>query len=94
MAPTFNGAAAGPSRDAAGDAPDTPMEIDDDLLNALKEIAVRGELTLEDIRGFARRDPGEAMTTGDLTGLGQMIKEKVLTADKRMFARQQEAETD
>ena len=57
MAPTHTGAAAGPSRDAAGDAADTPMEVDDDLLNALKEIAVRGELTLEDIRGFARRDP-------------------------------------
>ena len=94
MAPTLNEAAAGTSRDAAGDAAGTPMEIDDDLLSALKEIAIRGELTLEDIRGFARRDPGEAMTTGDLTGLGQMIKEKVLTADKRMFARQQEAETD
>ena len=34
------------------------------------------------------------MTTGDMTDLGQMIKEKVLTADKRLAARQLEAETD
>ena len=34
------------------------------------------------------------MTTGDMTDLGQMIKEKVLTADKRLDARQLEAETD
>ena len=90
MAPTPAEAAAA----AAGNAAETPMEVDDELLVVLKEIAVRGKLTLEDIRGYTRREPGEAMTTGDMTDLGQMIKEKVLTADKRLAARQLEAETD
>ena len=45
MAPTPAEAAAA----AAGNAADTPMEVDDELMVVLKEIASRGKLTLEDI---------------------------------------------
>ena len=90
MAPTPDHAAAA----AAGDTHEAPMEVEDNLMGLLKELAIRGGLTAKDIRGFTRREPGEAITTGDMVDLGQMIREKVLTADKQIFARQQEAEDD
>ena len=46
------------------------------------------------IREYTRREPGEAITTGDMANLGQMIREKVLVADQLTATRQQEAEDD
>ena len=90
MAPTPDDTAAA----AAGDTHEAPMEVDDNLMGLLKELAIRGGFTADDIRGFTRPEPGEAITMGDMVDLGQMIREKVLTADKQIFARQQEAEDD
>ena len=87
MAPPHNDAG------AAGNAAD-PMEVDDDSMAMLRELAVRGGLTAARIRGFARREQGEEVTRGDLTDLGQMICEKILNTDQQIFARQREAELD
>jgi hypothetical protein len=87
MAPPHNNA------DAAGNA-DVPMEVDDDLMAMMKELVVQGGFTVERIRTFARREPGEEVTKGDLADLGQMIGEKVLNNDQQVFARQKEAVLD
>ena len=74
--------------------PAEPMEVDEDLMTMLRELAIRGRLTADMIREYTRREPGEAITTGDIANLGQMIREKVLIADQLTAARQQEAEED
>jgi hypothetical protein len=87
MAPPHNDA------DAAGNA-DVPMEVDEDMMAMMRELVVRGGLTADRIRAFARREQGEEVTQGDLAELGQKICDKVLNTDQQIFTRQREAELD
>ena len=57
MAPTHNDAAAA----AAGDPPmhEEPMEVDEDLMGLLKELALRGGLTADEIHEYAPAESQE-----------------------------------
>ena len=51
--------------------PAEPMEVDDELMTMLRELAIQGHITADMIRESTRREPGEAITTGDMANLGQ-----------------------
>ena len=87
--------AAANAANAAGDLPQPePMDVDPVLVNMFKGIAIKAGLTADMVRETANRAPGEAVTTGDLSWIGQLIKERVLTKDALLDARRLEQEAD
>ena len=80
--------AAANAANAAGDLPEPePMDVDPVLVNMLKGVAIKAGLTADMVREATNRAPGEAVTTGDLGLLGQLLKERVFTKDVLLDAR-------
>ena len=71
-----------------------PMDIDPVLVNMLKGVAIKAGLTADIVREATNRAPGEAVTTGDLGLLGQLLMQKVFTKDVLLEARRLEQEED
>ena len=70
------------------------MDVDNDVMDMLRAIAIQGRFTTNQLRRAAGQEPGEPVTTGDMTRLGQMFRDKVLDTVQLIVARRLEADED